>query len=104
MDNQLSATHVNALAVPSLHPSWKHHWVLLNHELDETNRQLVECQERIASLMALHKGDEVRLGQQQARILELEAQVKGYREKLTTATQNDATGRSATVFSFTHTR
>ncbi|MBF7143603.1 MULTISPECIES: hypothetical protein [Pseudomonas] len=106
MDHQLVASHVDPLAGGALSPlqSWKHHWVLLNHELDDVNRQLIECHERIARLMASHADDKARLGHQQGRILELEAQLKRFQDKQALAASNEVAGRGATVFSLAHLR
>ena len=81
MDDQRSASQPDSdlvnfvLSVPSPLESWKHHTVLLTHELDETNRELVACRKRIAKLVVMRDDDSTRLSYQQARISELEAEL-----------------------------
>jgi len=87
-----------ALGVPSLLETWKHQCTLLGHELDETNRELVACRKRIARLVKMHDSDQQRIANQQARILQLEAEQKVLREKLIAFTAKEASGRSAAIF------
>lgn len=77
--------------------------MLLNHELDETNRKLIECRKRIAKLVSLHDDDRARLSHQQSRIIGLEAQVKLYREKRITATAHDVAGARAAIYQYANT-
>ena len=87
-----------ALGIPSLLATWKHHCTLLTHELDEACRELANSRRRIAQLVTLHDNDQKRLTQQQASIVELEAEVKRLKDKLITATAHEAAGRNAAIY------
>ena len=87
-----------SLGVPSMLSAWKHHCTLLNHELDEACRELTQSRRRIAQLVTQHDNDQQRLKQQQARIGELETEVKRLKDRLVTAMASEAAGNSAAIY------
>ena len=87
-----------SLGIPSLLAAWKHHCTLLNHELDETCRELTHSRRRIAQLVTQHDNDQQRLKQQQARIGELEAEVKRLKDRLVAAMAREAAGSSPAIY------
>ena len=87
-----------SLGIPSMLAAWKHHCALLNHELDKTYRELTQSRRRIAQLVTLHDNNQQRLKHQQARIGELETEVKRLKDRLVTATARDAAGNSAAIY------
>jgi ribosomal protein S1 len=86
------------LGVPSMLETWKHHCTLLTHELDEVCRELVSSRRRVAQLVAMHDKDQLLLKHQQARIVELEADVKRLKDKLITLTAHEVAGTRATLY------
>ncbi|MBA1245466.1 hypothetical protein [Pseudomonas japonica] len=98
--NSLPAPNQDAfsLGIPSMLAAWKHHCTLLNHELDETCRELANGRRRIAQLVTQHDNDQQRLKHQQARIGELETEVKRLKDRLVTAMAREAAGHSAAIY------
>ena len=84
-----------SLGIPSLLAAWKHHCTLLNHELDETCRELTHSRRRIAQLVTQHDNDQQRFKHQQARIGELETEVKRLKDRLVAAMAREAAGSTS---------
>ena len=87
-----------SLGVPPMLAAWKHHCTLLNHELDETCRELTHSRRRIAQLVTQHDNDQQRLKHQQARIGELETEVKRLKDRLVTGMAREAAVNSAALY------
>ena len=84
-----------SLGIPSMLAAWKHHCTLLNRELDETCRELTNSRRRIAQLVTRHDTDQQQIKHQQARIGELETEVKRLKDRLVTSTSHENAGHSA---------
>ena len=87
-----------SLGIPSMLAAWKHHCTLLNRELDETCRELTNSRRRIAQLVTRHDTDQQQIKHQQARIGELETEVKRLKDRLVTAMAREAAGTSAAIY------